>query len=151
MVIIHSYNSKLIFDLLPRAKEWPHLHILNLISKMLHFQNVRFSQNVRFTKCAIFKMCDFRENRTFLWKSHILKIAHFENLTIWKSHNLKRSLFYIWKIETIHFSDFWYFVETSFKGKCFKDFLETQFRNLWKNISIQEIFETCLYEISNIT
>ena len=87
IVIIHSYTSKLNFDLLPRAKEWPHLHsnvvhalinmtnvslsslindtwykilhILNLISEMLHFQIVRFS------KLAIFKMCDFRENRTF--------------------------------------------------------------------------------------
>ena len=42
-------------------------------------------QIVRFSNCEIFKMCDFRENRTF-WKSHLLKISQFEDLTIWKEH-----------------------------------------------------------------
>ena len=58
------------------------------ISKMWDFQNVRFS------KCAIFKMCDFHENRTFWWKSHkkcaiFTKMCDFrENRTFWKSHIL---------------------------------------------------------------
>ena len=56
-------------------------------------------QNVRFSKCAIFtKIAHFDKNRTknvrFSPKCAIfVKIAYFENLTFWKSHNLKISQF----------------------------------------------------------
>ena len=48
--------------------------------------------------CAIFvKMCDFRENRTF-WKSPNLKISHFENLTLCEDNDQR-------KIVTINLRD----------------------------------------------
>ena len=54
----------------------------------------------------IVQMAHFCENRTFFVRfspkcAIFMKIAHFENLTFWKSHNLKRSHFDYWKIVRI--------------------------------------------------
>ena len=110
--------------------------------KIAHFCENR-TKNVRFSpKCAIF-----------------VKIAHFENLTFWKSHNLKISQFEkitFWLLKDCNnwfkdLSNIWYFIETSFKDFLnrdifskisklgFKEFFETfPLRNLW-NLFLQNI------------